>query len=179
MSSIGINPSGFSKLLSTRFYAHIVHSQTTSHVRTSQYSASTVSLSLLYIPEDTLLSRLLPSIQCTRGHQWYLLSRATLWKMASSIIEELDTRILKSTKRQFLQQNLNRRQQNRNFKLISSCRRSVSIDLIMWLPMSNAERSRCIRWQLGWLPGDIPRSCPKHPTQHLSKNHAIDCLTVH
>ena len=99
--------------------------------------------------------------------------------MASSIIEELDTRIFKSTKRQFLQQNLNRRQQNRNFKLISSCRRSVSIDLIMWLPMSNVECSRCIRWRLGWLPGDIPRLCPKHPTQNLSKNHAIDCLTVH
>ena len=99
--------------------------------------------------------------------------------MISSTTEELDTRIFESTKPHFLQQDLNKRQQNRNFKLFSSCRRTVSIDPIMWLPMSNAERNSCIRWRLGWLPGDNPRSCPKHPTQYLSKNHAIDCLTIH
>ncbi|ORE06314.1 hypothetical protein BCV72DRAFT_329003 [Rhizopus microsporus var. microsporus] len=45
--------------------------------------------------------------------------------------------------------------------------------------MSKSERSRCIRWKLGWLPGGKPRPCPKHPTQQLSKNHAISCLDMH
>ncbi|KAG1150124.1 hypothetical protein G6F37_000613 [Rhizopus arrhizus] len=133
----------------------------------------------LYIPEDMLLSRLLLYIQCTRGHQWYLLSRTSLWKMILSTTEELDTHVFKSIKRQFLRQNLNKRQQKRNSKLISSCRLSVSIDPIMWLPMSNAERSRCIRWRLGWLPSGKPRPYPKQVTQHLSKDHAVDCLTMH
>ena len=67
----------------------------------------------------------------------------------------------------------------RNSKLISHCRRSVSLDPILWLPMSNSERSRCIRWRLGWLPGGKPKPCPRHPAHHLSKKHGINCLNMH
>ncbi|KAG1545308.1 hypothetical protein G6F47_006039 [Rhizopus delemar] len=68
---------------------------------------------------------------------------------------------------------------NRTSKQFSNCRRSISIDPILWLPMSKSERSRCIRWRLGWLPDGKPRPCPKHPMQQLSKNHAINCLDMH
>ena len=61
----------------------------------------------------------------------------------------------------------------------SSYRWSISLDPILWLPMSKAERSCCIRWRLGWLPGGKPRSCLKHPTQQLPKNRAICCLDMH
>ncbi|KAG1540170.1 hypothetical protein G6F49_012192 [Rhizopus delemar] len=225
LSSIGVNPSGFSKLLCTRFYAHIVRPQLEYGLAINRFTvhqlhaleeaqnscirkiygargkASTkvmlhmsklplmserVSilqaqflLRSLYLPEDALLHRLLPYVQYTKGHQWYLLSRTPLWKMALSTTDELDTRSFKAAKRQFLQQNLEIRQQRRTSKQLSHCRRSISIDPILWLPMSKSERSRCIRWRLGWLPGGKPRPCPKHPMQQLSKNHAINCLDMH
>ncbi|ORE11537.1 hypothetical protein BCV72DRAFT_324440 [Rhizopus microsporus var. microsporus] len=94
-------------------------------------------------------------------------------------IKEPDTRSLKAAKRRFLQQNLEIRQRCRNSKLLSSCRRSISLDPILWMPISKSERSRCIRWRLSWLPGGKPRPCPKHPTQQLSKNHAISCFDMH
>ncbi|KAL4214188.1 hypothetical protein AB4K20DRAFT_1792719 [Rhizopus microsporus] len=118
----------------------------------------------LYLPEDALL---------------YTLSRIPLWKSLLSTTEEPDTRSLKAAKRRFLQQNLEIRQRCRDSKLLSNCRRSISLDPILWLPMSKSERSRCIRWRLGWLPGGKPRPCPKHPTQLLSKKHAISCLDMH
>lgn len=40
MSSIGINPSGFSKLLSTRFYTHIVHSQVEYGLAINRFTSS-------------------------------------------------------------------------------------------------------------------------------------------
>ncbi|PHZ13565.1 uncharacterized protein RHIMIDRAFT_236619 [Rhizopus microsporus ATCC 52813] len=96
-----------------------------------------------------------------------------------STTDEPDTRSPKAAKQRFLQQNLEIRQRCRNFKLLSSCRRSISLDPILWLPMSKSERSRCIRWRLGWLPGSKPQTCPKHPMQQLSKSHAISCLDMY
>ncbi|KAG1453668.1 hypothetical protein G6F46_008896 [Rhizopus delemar] len=85
----------------------------------------------LYLPEDALLHRLLPYIQCTKGHQWYLLSRTSLWKMALSTTDEPDTRSFKAAKRRFPQQNLEIRQQHRTSKQLSHYRRSISIDPIL------------------------------------------------
>ena len=36
-----------------------------------------------------------------------------------------------------------------------------------------------VRWKLGWLPGDQPKPCPKHPDCTLSKKHVIQCLDMH
>ncbi|KAI7902339.1 uncharacterized protein BX663DRAFT_510784, partial [Cokeromyces recurvatus] len=44
---------------------------------------------------------------------------------------------------------------------------NLIIDLILWLPMIHNERSRTIRWRLGWLPGGIPKACPYHPYVHF------------
>ncbi|ORE02478.1 hypothetical protein BCV72DRAFT_317778 [Rhizopus microsporus var. microsporus] len=208
LSSAGVNPSGFSKLLCTKFYAHIVRPQleyglainrfTVSqlhaleevqnscikkiygvqgkaptkvmlHMSKLPFMSERVSIlqaqfifRSLYLPEDALLACLLPYICNTRRSQWYALSRTALWKTVLSNTEEHDARSLKAAKRRFLQQNLEIRQRCRNSKLLSSC-----------------QRSRCIRWRLGWLPGGKPRPCPKHPTQQLSKNHAISCLDIH
>ncbi|ORE06615.1 hypothetical protein BCV72DRAFT_328256 [Rhizopus microsporus var. microsporus] len=158
LSSVGVNPSGFSKLLCTKFYAHIVRLQLEYGLAINRF---TFLFRSLYLPEDALLACLLPYIRNTGGSQWYALSRTPLWKT------------------RFLQQNLEIRQRYRNSKLLSSCRRSISLASILWLPMSKSERSRCIRWRLGWLPGGKPRSCLKHPTQQLSKDHAISCLDMH
>ncbi|PHZ12165.1 uncharacterized protein RHIMIDRAFT_284199, partial [Rhizopus microsporus ATCC 52813] len=83
---------------------------------------------------------------------FYALSHTSLWKTTLFTTEEPDTRSLKAAKRRFLQQNLEIRQRCRNSKLLSSCRRSISLDPILWMPISKSERSRCIRWRLSWLP---------------------------
>ncbi|KAG1459613.1 hypothetical protein G6F46_001417 [Rhizopus delemar] len=127
LSSIGLNPSGFSKLLCSRFYAQIVrprmeygiaincfnHTQLKSleeaqdkcickFYGASRKTSTKATLHLaklptmrervailqaqflfrsLSLPEDTLLYRLMPHIQYTRGHQWYKLSKIALWKL--------------------------------------------------------------------------------------------------
>ena len=55
----------------------------------------------------------------------------------------------------------------------------ISLDPILWLPMSKSERSRCIRWRLGWLPGGQYKTCPRHPSQPFTKAHAVHCLQMH
>ncbi|KAG1138667.1 hypothetical protein G6F37_009849 [Rhizopus arrhizus] len=133
----------------------------------------------LYLPEDSLLACLLSYIRSTTGSQWYALSRTPFRKTVLSTTDEPDTRSFKVAKRRFLQQNLEIRQRCRNSKLLFNCRRSISLDPILWLSMLKSDRSCCIRWRLGWLPGGKPRPCPKYPAQQFSKNHAINCLDMH
>ncbi|KAG1146233.1 hypothetical protein G6F38_005072 [Rhizopus arrhizus] len=45
--------------------------------------------------------------------------------------------------------------------------------------MSYIERSRLIRWRMGWLPGDRPKPCIYHPHDLLTRSHAITCLNMH
>ncbi|KAG0750055.1 hypothetical protein G6F62_001504 [Rhizopus arrhizus] len=62
----------------------------------------------------------------------------------------------------------------------------VQSNIFKAMPIMNAlssigiqERSRCIRWRLGWLPGGAPKSCPNHANNNLSRRHAISCLNMH
>jgi hypothetical protein len=126
LSSVGVNPSGFSKLLCTRFYAHIVRPQLEYGLAINRFTVSQLhaleeaqnncikkiygargktstkvmlhmsKLPLmservsilqaqflfrsLYLPEDTLLTCLLPYIRNSKGSQWYALSRTSLWE---------------------------------------------------------------------------------------------------
>ncbi|KAI7899082.1 uncharacterized protein BX663DRAFT_439933, partial [Cokeromyces recurvatus] len=68
--------------------------------------------------------------------------------------------------------------QQRYSKLVSICRPSLSLDLILWLPMLPIEHSRLIRWWLGWLPGGISKSC-QCGLHNLTKKHSIHCLRIH
>jgi hypothetical protein len=63
--------------------------------------------------------------------------------------------------------------------LLTHCRPTISLDPVLWLPMSKSERSRCIRWRLGWLPGARYKTCPRRPGQPFTKAHAIHCLQMH
>jgi hypothetical protein len=56
---------------------------------------------------------------------------------------------------------------------------AISLDLILWPPMSKSERSRCIRWRLDWPHGTRCKTCPRHPGQSLTKAHTIHCLQMH
>ena len=94
-------------------------------------------------------------------------------------ITDLDTRGFRAIKKKFLHSNFEKQIQGKNSKLLSSCRPTITLDPILWLPMTHDERSRCLRWRLGWLPGGAPKPCPRHPSNNLSRRHAISCLNMH
>ncbi|KAG0765772.1 hypothetical protein G6F57_002471 [Rhizopus arrhizus] len=66
--------------------------------------------------------------------------------------------------------------QGKKTKLLSSCRPTITLDPILRLPITHKERSRCIRWRLGWLPGGAPKLCPRHPNTNLSNMHHRLCM---
>ncbi|KAG1552208.1 hypothetical protein G6F46_001215 [Rhizopus delemar] len=130
LSSIGINPSGFSKLLCSRFYAQIVRPQMEYRIAINCFNHS-----------------LLKSLEEAQD-------KCILHQRSSMI-------------------------QGKTSRLLSSRRSTITLNPILWLPMTHEERSRCIRWRLGWLPGGAPKPCPYHPNNNLSRRHAISCLNTH
>ncbi|KAI8967054.1 hypothetical protein BDF20DRAFT_983177 [Mycotypha africana] len=73
--------------------------------------------------------------------------------------------------------NLQTQRQANNSVLLSSCRPFHGVDPTLWLPMTPVERSRVIRWRLGWLPGGVPKPCIHHPNVMFTRKHSIICLT--
>ncbi|KAG2227275.1 hypothetical protein INT45_008519 [Circinella minor] len=71
-------------------------------------------------------------------------------------------------------------------KLLGCCLSKLSVDPIMWLPMTNQEQSQCIRWWLGWLPGgrlnpfmlerEVPRYTTKVIVYCVGNGVAFSCL---
>jgi hypothetical protein len=60
--------------------------------------------------------------------------------------------------------------------LLSACRPVLGVDPLLTLPMTVWERSRVLRWKMGWLPAR-PIACRcGHP--HASRNHLLQCLNV-
>ncbi|KAK4513149.1 uncharacterized protein ATC70_012943 [Mucor velutinosus] len=60
--------------------------------------------------------------------------------------------------------------------LLSACRPSLMVDPILYLPMSVFDRSRILRWRMGWLPArPVPCRCG---APHASRNHLLECLGV-
>ncbi|KAI8644749.1 hypothetical protein BD408DRAFT_412836 [Parasitella parasitica] len=53
------------------------------------------------------------------------------------------------------------------------------IDPILFLLMTNIERSQILGWRLSWLPGGIPRPCIYHSLENFTRKHAIECLHMH
>jgi hypothetical protein len=131
----------------------------------------------LTLPEDALLHHLLPLIRQPRSHsQWYKLSRSPIWKRCFLNLESLDRRTLRATQREYRQGNLNNKRSTHASVLLTHCRPTISLNPVLWLPISKPERSRCIRWRLGWLPGGRYKTWPRRPGQPFTKAHTIQCL---
>ncbi|KAG1390509.1 hypothetical protein G6F60_012959 [Rhizopus arrhizus] len=60
--------------------------------------------------------------------------------------------------------------------LIRACRPVLRVDPILYVPASRADRSRLIRWRMGWLPGD-PRPCACL-FGHTTRAHLMVCPQV-
>ncbi|KAG1055300.1 hypothetical protein G6F43_002739 [Rhizopus delemar] len=129
---------------------------------------------------SALITCLIPHICRSDSHScWYKFFKSPLWAQCLPQPEPLDKRTLKKIQLQLRQDNLNQERSSRNSMLLSQCRPTISLDPILWLPMTRRERNRCVRWRLGWLPGSKLETCPRHPTQMLTKQHAIGCLDMH
>lgn len=60
--------------------------------------------------------------------------------------------------------------------LLSAYRPTIVVDPLLTLPMNTWERSRILRWKMGWLPAR-PIACRcGHP--HASRQHLLACLQV-
>ena len=61
-------------------------------------------------------------------------------------------------------------------KLIAACRPVLGVDPILFLPASRADRSRFVRWRMGWIPGKpVPCLCGGGST---SRSHLMVCPLV-
>ncbi|KAI7848512.1 hypothetical protein BDC45DRAFT_450067, partial [Circinella umbellata] len=62
--------------------------------------------------------------------------------------------------------------------VLAASRPRLEVDSIMWMRISNKERSRCLRWRTGWLPGGKPKPCIKCNNTTYTKSHATNCLNL-
>jgi hypothetical protein len=65
------------------------------------------------------------------------------------------------------------------FILAGKCRNMLGNDPIMYIPMTIFERSRIIRWRMGWLPGR-PKPCKNcnNPTSSTTPSHVTSCFQI-
>ncbi|EIE75817.1 hypothetical protein RO3G_00521 [Rhizopus delemar RA 99-880] len=118
-------------------------------------------------------------LKALRGTRQMNYQKTALWRMMPPTITDLDTQDFRAIKKKFLHSNFEKQIQGKNSRLLSSCRPAITLDPISWLPMTHEERSRCIRWRLGWLPDGALKPYPYHPNNNLSRRHAISCLNMH
>ncbi|CEP12244.1 hypothetical protein [Parasitella parasitica] len=134
-----------------------------------------------YLPDDTLLAHLLLYIQSpsSRTH-WCKLANTQMWKsLCRPNLDTLDVKEFRSVRNQFLSDQFQDSYADSNSILLSSTRPTTQVDPILWLPMTCSERSRVLRWRLGWLPGGKPKECILHPGHNRSRRHVHECLSVH
>ncbi|CEP13597.1 hypothetical protein [Parasitella parasitica] len=132
------------------------------------------------LPDDALLSKLQPYLQLQRSSKWSQLSKSLLWKsVRQQSIESISTAQFKQLRRRFLIKCHQLKLQEKHIKLLSHCRNDLIVDPILKIPMTKSERSRCVRWRLGWLPLGKPQVCPFHPNTLFSRSHSFSCLNMH
>ncbi|ORE06461.1 hypothetical protein BCV72DRAFT_335919 [Rhizopus microsporus var. microsporus] len=122
-----------------------------------------------FLPEDILLSLLLRFVQdapVRSRFRWpALVASNPLWSNPTLNGATYRT------------QNLTKIYQKQNPPvLLSACRPYHGVDPILTLPMSVYDRSRLLRWRMGWLPGR-PIAC-RCGHSHASRAHLLSCLRV-
>ncbi|KAI9482702.1 MAG: hypothetical protein EXX96DRAFT_630717 [Benjaminiella poitrasii] len=135
----------------------------------SHTSQAKILLRSLSLPDDALTKLLTYIRTLSSRSQWYTLFKTSLWKTCHPELHSLDNKRFKKLQ-QFLQDDLNT---PNNSTPLFLCRPTISINPIL---------CRCIHWRLGWLPNGYSTYCPPlpaHPSQRLTRQHAIICLQMH
>jgi hypothetical protein len=87
---------------------------------------------------------------------------------------------LKTETIEWRKQNLLEQQSKQTY--LGLCNSKFRNDPIMFIPMSNFERSRVLRWKMGWLPGkpQVCRNCLSQNTNNrTTRAHLTTCLQIH
>ena len=116
-----------------------------------------------FLLDDALLTQLRPGLEAQKTSYWSkLCNKSPIIQLLLQPSCDACCALLKTTIRQYLTDTLDHiRSSPSKAKLLSCCLPKLGVDPIMWVPMSNKERSRCIRWRLGWLPGGRFKSCSR------------------
>lgn len=122
---------------------------------------------LRHLPPDCLISLLDPLVP---HHRLAALRRNKLFASAP-LTPPPNLKLIVAAYRQEQLQYLRTKQ-----KLLHACRPTIGIDPILTLPTTRRERSRLLRWRMGWLPGR-PGDCPCN-TDHTSRRHMAVCELI-
>ncbi|KAG0867136.1 hypothetical protein G6F15_012481 [Rhizopus arrhizus] len=123
------------------------------------------------LPDDCLLSLLSQSVPVS------LLSRLRKRRIVLDCPSDVSSSSrLASWLRRYRQDQFQSFLQSTPQVLIRACRPVLRVDPILYLPASRADRSRLIRWRMGWIPGKpAPCSCGLGDT---SRSHLMVCTLV-
>ena len=194
LSSIGLNATGLSRLLSTQLYAQFIRPKLEYGVAITSFTKTALKqieqaqnkcIRMIYgahknsetkvmrhitnlpsmnervnilqakyiyraqfLPEDTLFIQLLPNFnQQPSNSQWIALCKSTIWQLIEDQNRTPTTQELKlSICQHRVENHVSKITAATGSKTLAACRPKLGIDPIMWIPMSNKECSRCIRW---------------------------------
>ncbi|KAG1003992.1 hypothetical protein G6F27_010549 [Rhizopus arrhizus] len=183
LSAIGVHPKGVSPLLGTRFYSHIVCAQLEYGLAITKIT--TFLSKQLEDTQNVCLRRIFGGSHTSSTAVMLHMSKLpTMQERAYALQSHFLLRSLTLSEDALLHHLLPHIRQPRSHSQWYRLSRSpiwkrCLPDPVLWLPMSKSERSRCIRWRLGWLPGGRYKACPRHPGQPFTKAHTIHCLQMH
>ena len=130
------------------------------------------------IPDDTLLHSLLPTLTSPRHRLLKLAIKNDIWlsdHVGASI--NIVAPLIKTYRQDTHSARLNPSRPNVTAPvLLSACRPKIMVDPVLYLPMTVFERSRIVRWRMGWLPAR-PVAC-RCGAPHASRTHLFSCLNV-
>ncbi|PHZ12372.1 uncharacterized protein RHIMIDRAFT_238182 [Rhizopus microsporus ATCC 52813] len=133
-----------------------------------------------FLPDDALLTKLLPYIQSQRISKWPQLSKSSLWtSFSNEYLEIMSYSNFIRKRRQLLIDNHRSKLQEKHSKRLSHCHNDLIVGPILRIPMTRSERPRCVRWRLGWLPLGKLHACPFHPNELFSRQRSFSCLDMH
>jgi hypothetical protein len=125
---------------------------------------------LHYLPPDCLISLLNP---ITKDHRLDHLRQNKLYKANPPRPSQNLTQIILA----YRQEQLQRARPHYKKKLLYGCRPTLGIDPILKVPASRQEKSRLMRWRIGWLPGNPP-ICPCGSGRKLTRGHILVCPMI-
>ncbi|ORE07971.1 hypothetical protein BCV72DRAFT_325051, partial [Rhizopus microsporus var. microsporus] len=97
-----------------------------------------------FLPDDALLTKLLPYIQSQRISKWSQLSKSPLWtSFSNEYLKTMSHSSFIRKRRQLLIDNHRSKLQEKHSKLLSHSRNDLIVDPILRIPMTRSERSRC------------------------------------
>lgn len=138
------------------------------------------------LPHESLLSLFIEQLLHAQTYYWKKLQRKnTIWQQIITPlslprsnrrvdvpIETLDRKI-----KSYLLSQLHLKQSK--FVLLGKCRPIIGNDPIMYIPMTIFERSRLLRWRMGWLPGK-PKPCTNcnRINALTTRSHVNECFQI-